>query len=152
MITIKDGDLLQATEDIIGHQVNCHGAAGGLAYHLFMRFTQAANDYEDLVYDVSRHGEQMNLLGYVQYSAQQPKSDKIIANLYGQYWPGADYRPDVLRRCLENLGEFARRGGYSVALPYGLSCGICGGNWERVYQMIEETMTDVQVTLYRKSN
>ena len=150
MITIKDGDLLQATEDIIGHQVNCQGAAGGLAYHLFMRFTQAANDYEDLVYDVSRHGEQMKLLGYAQYSHQ--KSGKIIANLYGQYFPGADYRPHMLQRCLESLGEFARRGGYSVALPFGISCGICGGNWDQVLRIIEKAMEGVQVTLYRKTN
>lgn len=150
MITIKNGDLLKATEGIIAHQVNCHGVAGGLAQAVFTAWPEAGSKYHALVNGKRRRAAQMDLLGGNQLV---PQSDgKIIANLFGQYWPGADYRPDILRRCLALLAEDAAILGKSVAIPYGLSCGICGGDWRQVYNMIEETMHGVEVTIYRKNN
>lgn len=150
MITIKNGDLLRATEDIIAHQVNCHGVAGGLAAAIFDAWPEAGKAYDKSVRAARRRASQIDLLGSIGI-VNQPDS-KSIANLYGQYWPGADYRPDILRNCLEILASNAKRLGKSVAIPYGLSCGICGGDWNQVYKMIEETMQDVEVTIYRKSN
>ena len=46
MITLKIGDLLEATEDIIAHQVNCQGVAGGLACEIFNKWPEAKLDYE----------------------------------------------------------------------------------------------------------
>lgn len=150
MITIKNGDLLQATEDIIAHQVNCHGVAGGLAYYVFETWPEAGKAYDKSVRASRRRASQIDLLGSIDLLPQP--DGKSIANLYGQYWPGADYRPDILRNCLEILAENAKRLGKSVALPYGLSCGIAGGDWKQVYRMIEETMEGVEVTIYRKTN
>lgn len=150
MITIKNGNLLHATEDIIAHQVNCHGVAGGLAYYVFETWPEAGRKYHTMVDAERRRGTQMDLLGGIQLLPQQ--DGKTIANIFGQYWPGADYRPDILRNCLELLAEEAQILGKSVALPYGLSCGIAGGDWRQVYSMIEETMHGVEVTIYRKTN
>ena len=150
MITIKNGDLLHATEDIIAHQVNCHGIAGGLALAVFDAWPEAGKAYDKSVRAARRRASQIDLLGSISLVPQP--DGKSIANLFGQYWPGADYRPDILRRCLELLSEDAKILGKSVAIPYGLSCGICGGDWRQVYNMIEETMEGVQVTLYRKTN
>lgn len=150
MITIKNGDLLQATEDIIAHQVNCHGVAGGLAQAVFTAWPEASREYHTMVDGKRRRGAQMDLLGSVLLGAQS--DGKTIANLFGQYWPGADYRPDMLHRCLEQLAEAAKILKKSVAIPYGLSCGIAGGDWRQVYRMIEETMEGVEVTIYRKTN
>ena len=38
----------------------------------------------------------------------------------------------------------------SVALPYKLSCGICGGDWHEVLLMIQDTMTGVDCVIYRR--
>ena len=146
MITIKTGDLLSATEDIIGHQVNCFGAAGGLAYHVFNKWPDAKNDYMHLV---TRLKMKKALLGMAQLTGQQ-KDGHIIANIYGQYQPGADYRPDALEKALAMLGEEARTMNCSVALPYGISCGIAGGDWNEVLQIIERTMKDVDCAIYRR--
>lgn len=146
MITIKTGDLLQATETVIAHQVNCFGAIGGLACYVFNKWPDAENDYMQLV---ERLKMKKVLLGMAQPTGQQ-KDGHIICNLYGQYHPGADYRPDALKKALASLGEQARTMGWSVALPYKLSCGICGGDWNEVLQIIEDTMEGVDCVIYQR--
>ena len=145
MITIKKGDLLQATEEVIGHQVNCHGLAGGLAADVFDKWPNAENDYLQVCYRVNPWA----LLGMAQLTGQQPDGH-IIANIFGQYQPGADYQPDALTIALETLGSLARNHGWSVALPYKLSCGICGGDWNEVLGIIERAMEDVNCVIYQR--
>lgn len=145
MITYKKGDLLKATETVIGHQVNCHGVAGGLAAVIFDKYSAAHYDY----WQMTQRAEPWRLLGMAQVTGQQ-HDGHIICNLYGQYQPGADYRPDALEMALEQLGDMARRLGWSVALPYKISCGICGGDWDEVQQIIERTMVDVDCVIYQR--
>ena len=149
MIQIKQGSLIDAEETVIAHQVNCFGVAGGLAAKIFEKWPDAKNDYQQITMRCSQFiGGLENLLGLAQLTGQQPDG-KIIANLFGQFHPGADYRPDALRRALENLSTLAKSLDASVALPYGISCGICGGDWDEVRKIIEETMQGVDVTLYK---
>lgn len=147
MLKTVYGDLLQAKETIIAHQVNCFGDAGGLAYHIFRRWPDAGNDYRQVVSRLARNGKQIALLGMAQLTGPQPDG-KIIANLYGQYFPGRDFRPLMLERALTALASAAKAMNASVAIPYGISCGICGGDWRLVRRIIEETMKDVDVTIY----
>lgn len=144
-IKIKTGDLLQATEDIIAHQVNCFGAAGGLAYHVFKKYPDAENVYLQMIERIGAD----SVLGMTVLTGQQ-KDGHIIANVYGQYFPGPDYRPDALEKALGNLALFAKNLGKSVALPYKLSCGICGGDWNEVQKIIERTMNGVECVIYRR--
>lgn len=150
MVTIKRGDLLNATETVIAHQVNCKGAYAGLAAAIFEKWPDAMNDYQQLCERISSLGMFDGMyLGLPQLTGQQ-KDGHIIANLYGQYLPGADYRPDALRKALTCLGELARKEDWSVALPWKISCGIAGGDWEEVLGIIEETMEGVDCVIYRR--
>lgn len=150
MVRVKTGDLLNATEKIIGHQVNCCGAAGGLAAAVFEKYHDAENDYYQVIDRVqSAGGVGYALLGTTMLTGQQ-RDGHIVANIFGQLYPGADYRPDNLRDALEMLARCAKAGGWSVALPWRLSCGICGGDWTEVQQIIEETMKDVECVIYRR--
>lgn len=146
MVIIKKGDLLNATEKVIAHQVNCFGVAGGLAADIFKKWPDAGNDHQQLC---ERIPFSEILLGMPQLTGQQ-KDGHIIVNLYGQFKPGADYRPDALKKALSCLGGLARQAGWSVALPYKLSCGICGGDWNEVLQIIEETMDGVECAIYQR--
>ena len=146
MVTIKMGDLLNATETVIAHQVNCFGAAGGLAADVFSKWPGAEDDYRMLV---DRIPQKQMLLGIAQTTGQQ-EDGHIIANLYGQFYPGEDYRPKKLEAALTQLGENARLMGWSVALPYKLSCGICGGDWNEVLGIIKRTMKGVFCTIYKR--
>lgn len=147
MITTKEGNILEATEVIIAHQVNCFGVAGGLAAAVFDAYPAAERDYMQLV----ERAQPWRLKGIAQMTGQQ-QDGHIIANLFGQYHPGADYRPGDLKAALRMLAQAASRLGVSVALPYKISCGICGGDWEEVFQMIEETMEaeGVECAIYRR--
>lgn len=145
MVIIKKGDLLNATETVIAHQVNCFGAAGGLAAAVFNKWPYAENDYQQTI----QRSKPWALLGMTFLTGQQ-KDGHIIANVYGQYHPGADYRPEALERALEMLGDIARRTKWSVALPWKLSCGICGGDWNEVLQIIDRTMTGVTCVIYKR--
>lgn len=147
MVTIKKGDLLvDATEKVIAHQVNCMGVAGGLAAAIFEKWPDAENDYRQLT---TRIPMGKVLLGMPQLTGQQ-KDGHVIANLYGQFYPGADYRPDAVETALSCLGAIARKSGWSVALPYKLSCGIAGGDWDEVLGIIEEAMDGVDCVIYQR--
>lgn len=145
MITHKKGNLLSAKEKVIAHQVNCFGAAAGLAAAIFRKWPIAESDYQQLVKRVPGKA----LLGMSQLTGQQ-RDGHIICNLFGQYEPGADYRPERLKSALEMLGNTARIMNWSVALPHGLSCGIAGGNWDEVLQIIEKAMDGVDCVIYQK--
>ena len=146
MVTIKKGDLLNATEKVIAHQVNCFGVVGGLAADIFAKWSDAKNDYNQLI---ERIPNASVLLGMPQLTGQQ-KDGHIIVNLYGQFTPGKDYNPTALERALTCLGGIARQAGWSVALPYKLSCGICGGKWDEVLEIIETAMEGVDCTIYQR--
>lgn len=149
MVTIRKGDLLQAEETIIAHQVNCCGAAGGLAAAVFEKYPDAENDYYQIIDRCHEAGGQgYALLGRSQLTGQQ-RNGHIIANLFGQFYPGEDYRPEALEEALRDLAAFAKLSKMSVALPYKLSCGICGGDWTEVQQIIERTMKGVNCVIYR---
>ena len=145
MITTKKGDLLHAKEKIIAHQVNCFGAAGGLAAAVFDKYPVAEQDYQQLV----QRMKPKRLLGKAILTGQQPDGH-IVANIFGQYHPGADYRPDALRDALKQLAAIARSQDWSVAIPYKLSCGICGGDWNEVHEILRQTMRGVDCVIYRR--
>ena len=144
MITHKKGNLLSAKEKVIAHQVNCFGAAAGLAAAIFRKWPVAERDYQQLISRLPAKA----LLGMSQLTGQQ-RDGHIICNLYGQFQPGADYNPQKLEQALEMLGNCARTMGWSVALPHGLSCGICGGDWDEVLAIIERTMDGVDCVIYK---
>lgn len=145
MIKFKKGNILNASEDIIAHQVNCVGVAGGLAGDIFATFPEAGKQYHAVTTESSEL--LMKRLGATQIVLLD--SGKYIANLYGQYFPGRDYRPDELKKSLEKLATYARVCKKSVALPHKISCGICGGDWKEVLPMIAETMVDVECAIYQ---
>ena len=149
MITHKKGNLLSAKEKVIAHQVNCHGAVAGLAAAIFRKWPTAERDYLQLI----ERFPPKALLGMSQLTGEQKDKDRhIICNLFGQFHPGADYNPKKLEQALEMLGNAARIMNWSVALPYGLSCGIAGGDWETVLKIIERTMDGVDCVIYQKED
>ena len=146
MVTYKKGNLLSAKEKVIAHQVNCFGIAAGLAGAIFKKWPTAEQDYQQLIKRVPAK----SLLGMAQFTGEQRDRDRhIICNLYGQFNPGADYNPKRLEQAMEMLGNTARIMNWSVALPYKLSCGIAGGDWDEVLQIIERTMDGVDCVIYQ---
>ena len=148
MINIVDGSLLDATEDILCHQVNCQGVMGsGIALAL-------RNKYPNL-YDCYNHFcvycNKVHALGGAQFVEQE--DGHIIANLFGQYNYGreniiyTDYTE--LEVAFVRTREYALANNLSIAMPYKIGCGLANGNWDIVYQIIERVFYNIDVTLYR---
>lgn len=149
MIKEVKGDLLQATENIIGHQVNCQGTMGlGLAAKIKNKYPIVFERYKQLV---NMHNSNKEiLLG----TAQVIKVDenKYVANLFGQFYYGrgerhTDYKS--LYQALETLKQKAKKRNLTVALPHGLGCGLAGGDWSIVQDLIKKSFEDYEVTIYK---
>jgi O-acetyl-ADP-ribose deacetylase (regulator of RNase III) len=138
MQVIQD-NILNIQEGIICHQVNCKGVFGaGLALQIRDRYPQAYRHYIEV------HNKSGLHLGRPFYGWV---SDKIIIyHLPAQYAFGrtgqhTDY--NALRECLEVV---ANRTidliNMPIYIPYSIGCGLGGGKWEVVSQIIEETLPE----------
>ncbi|MNE62247.1 hypothetical protein D3C80_1575170 [compost metagenome] len=80
---------------------------------------------------------------------------KYVANLFGQHGYGrekgviyTDY--DALRKSIQALKDNAKYHKLSIALPYGIGCGLGGGDWGNIlYPMLEDIFSDYELTLYK---
>jgi O-acetyl-ADP-ribose deacetylase (regulator of RNase III) len=147
VIAIVEGDILKAKEDIIGHQVNCCGVMGsGLAKQLKDTYSNLHPMYKEFCDNHNPY----ELLGECHIVSA---GSKKIANLFGQLNYGrkkvryTDY--DALRLALYSLGEYAARHEMTIALPWGIGCGLANGDWDVVYQMIDEVFENGEATLYK---
>lgn len=146
-VTVIDGDLLQASEEIIGHQVNCQGVMGsGVAKALRDRYGNLYPAYKQLCNQYDSH----ELLGRCQLVRT---GSKFTANLFGQLNFGRQNvlytNYEALKQSLIILKEEAKRNSYSIALPYNIGCGLANGDWNVVEAMLQDVFADYEVTLYR---
>lgn len=149
MIKIIQGDLLDATENIIGHQVNCRAKmASGVAKEIRAKYPEVYGMY--MTHSSSKSADM--LLGDLQIVVVG--EHKYVANLFGQRDYGYDGRQytsyDALELALIKLVEQAKPHGLSVALPYKIGCDRGGGDWDgKVFPMLERVFADYELTLYR---
>lgn len=150
MIKTVYGNILDATEDIICHQVNCQGVMGtGIAKALYQRWPIVKGAYQRFCQAESL-GEPQNLLGKVQMVEVEP--GKYVANIFGQLDYGRNpYKKYTDYVALTNAFNEIRNkyAGKSLAYPYGFGCGLANGDWAIVSQMIETYFKDMNVTIYQ---
>ena len=142
------GDLLQAKADVIVHQVNCQGVMGaGVA-------RQIREQFPNTYYTYKRHcepfkGHTSDLLGTCLYTNETPF---VICNAFGQdfyYRNSVQTQYDKLEKCFYDIAE--KYHGKTVALPWKIGCGLAGGDWDLVYEMIFSILAvegECKVTLY----
>jgi O-acetyl-ADP-ribose deacetylase (regulator of RNase III) len=134
-MNIIEGNILDITEGIICHQVNCKGVAGaGLAKQIRKYYSGWFYEYQQ---ESGMYGN-ANLGGIGIFTAS-PKL--TIVNMYAQVGYGTDRRYtnyQALRECLQKVRDFA--GKRKVYLPKGVGCGLAGGDWQVVSAMIDEIL------------
>lgn len=144
MINIINGNILNCTEDIICHQVNCQGyMGGGVARQLANQYKGLEEDYRIVCKEDNFDYEELKGLAYI-----KKFNNKYIANLFSQK-PNFDTDYEMLERALNWVKKKVIDEKLSVAIPYGIGCGIANGDWNKVYKIIEEVFSDYDVTLYR---
>ena len=73
---------------------------------------------------------------------------KKIANIFSQKLNfDTDYI--AMKKCLRYIKIWAENNNLSIAIPYGIGCGIANGDWNKVYKIIEKVFEDYNVALYR---
>jgi O-acetyl-ADP-ribose deacetylase (regulator of RNase III) len=158
MLVIK-GSLLDAPEQYIAHQCNSvSNQAGGLAYHLFNCFPHA-DIYSHRPYPYKAKGD--DLPGNIIVRGDG-KKDRHVINMIAQYYPGepssdsslidsAKIREGYFWQCLLKISRIEEL--YSIAFPYGIGCGLAGGNWDNYHRMLKnfsllDEVRDTKVCVY----
>lgn len=150
MVTVVKGNILNAQEDIICHQVNCQGVMGaGVAKEISTKWPIVKEEYQDLCRQ-KKHKD--DLLGFVQIV--KVDGNKCVANIFGQYSYGHDkYKKytdyTALTRAFDHLRCVYQ--GKSLAFPYGFGCGLANGDWNVVKTMIDIYFSEMNVTIYKLS-
>lgn len=143
-MNIVYGNILDAKENIICHQVNCLGIMGaGLALQIRNKYPATYNKY----HQICKQYKPDNLLGHILFTRE---NNKIIANIFGQLTIGkntTDYKAQI--NAFKILKQFADNNNYSIAIPYKLGCGLAGGDWAIVYNNILQILTNNEYTIYK---
>jgi O-acetyl-ADP-ribose deacetylase (regulator of RNase III) len=142
-LLFKSGDLLSSNETYIAHQCNCTSSqAAGLAKTITDNFPYAA-PYMHRTPNPTRPSRCLPSdspqPGTIQFWRPQEAEKPTFIGLFAQYGPGKPAKEDTkkmreewFRECLEKVkGEGVDR----LALPWGIGCGLVGGDWE-VYEEI----------------
>lgn len=147
MIQIIHGNLLDSDADIICHQVNCAGAMGsGVAKQIKLRWPCVYEQYVKLC-DAMQPGA---LLGFAQ--SVKTEDGRCVCNLFGQLNYGRDGKRytsiSALSKSCRLIAKQARPGA-TIAMPYRIGCGLGGGDWGEVLDMLTEVFKDRHLTLYK---
>lgn len=148
-VQVRYGNLLDAPEDVIGHQCNLQTAyAAGVAADMFARFPEA---------DCYKAERPREWFGSCQL--RRTPGGKIVANIFGQVAGGAagrvqgDSSPERLQAFKNGVRialEEARSAGTPLALPFGIGCGLGGGDWDLYFAALAEAAHEIgaRVVLY----
>lgn len=146
IIETKNEDILKSDIRYIAHQINCFTTtAKGLAKQLFDKYPKAN------IYSYMKNREAGK--NYFDFC---DKDYKIIFHLAGQINPGKpkNFYPDryedrleYFKRCIIRLEFDANylkdwygfKEDIIIGFPYGIGCGLTGGNWDDYYKILDES-------------
>jgi O-acetyl-ADP-ribose deacetylase (regulator of RNase III) len=144
-LTVKNGNILHATEPFIFHQCNViTKTARGVAKQIFQAFPQA-NTYSS---------GYRRVFGTASFHPSLTKIKPTIINAYAQRTPGKpktreemDGRRRTLERILFNLPSNV----HSIAVPWKIGCGLAGGDWSQHLEMLQrfEKSRAIHIVLYK---
>jgi len=139
-IVYVTGNVLDAPQPIIVHQVNCQGVMGsGVAKAIREKYPEVFEAYETFLID-----------GYELGSAQfvETHDGKEIVNLFSQeyYLPRTKRHTsyDALVTGFEFIKKWSKE---DIAMPR-IGCGLGGGDWHIVSAIIESVFDDRQIFVY----
>lgn len=147
MVKLVNGDLLDAKETYIAHQVNCYGVMGrGIALQIKNKYPDVFRRYQDYC---NEH-KVKNLIGRLLFI---PTDDgKVICNLFGQErFDSSRQYTDIaaLSKAMTSLAKIVPESEH-IAMPYQIGCGNGGTNWKIVHSIIQDIFKNHTVVLYKR--
>lgn len=145
MIKEIKGNLLDTHCKLIAHGVNAQGIMGsGVAKALYTKWPEIKTSYRNYSRIFSRPDM---LLGSVHITHLE--DDIKVANCFTQQNYGSDgqiylsYK--ALAKCIEDLYKYAVANDYKeIAMPR-IGCGLAGGNWTLVKEMLKTDALTINV-------
>ena len=147
------GDLTEFSKaEYIAHQCNCISTnAAGLAYHIFRKYPYA---------DAYKNRKARSEAGTIEVCVGNDESSKKVINLFAQYYPGnaryvtdsEEKRIEWMKQCLFQVYKL-RDEIKSIAFPFGMGCGLGGGDWKVYKGLIEKlakNMPNTEVYIVKK--
>lgn len=135
-MNIIEQNILDVTEPaVICHQVNCIGImGGGLALQIRQKYPNVYAAYK---------AKKDWKLGDCQLVEVSNGASQFVANLAGQQIIRSGFGKCMtdypyLAMALRTARDFADANSLTLYLPYMIGCGLAGGNWGRVSELIEE--------------
>jgi hypothetical protein len=135
MLYIINKNILEF-EGYICHQCNCKTEKPfGLSKQIFSKY-KYANIYNDgtnrYLGDIHIRNNIINLCAQLYPSKSKYKNDTN------------DIRINAFKICLDKLKILNN----DIAFPYGIGCGLAGGDWNIYYSLIEELSKTVNFDIY----
>lgn len=146
MKKIINENILNASENVIAQQCNTKGKMGaGLAWQIVKKYPKVYGDYQKYL-DIYQYplGNILNI---------EVGENKIISCLFAQDDYGrskkvyTNYR--ALEECLTKLNIYAINNKYSIAIPWGIGCGLANGDWKTVLDIIDRVFVNNYVMIYK---
>lgn len=147
MIIIKQGDILNANENIICHQVNVDGVmGGGLALKIAKTYPEVEKKYKDYC------KENLNLYQVLSGESFSVKinENQEIANCFTQE-PNFNTDYGAIYDCFTTLLIICSSSNKTIAAPFGYGCGIAKGDWNIVSKIFEDLSNKygVDISIYK---
>lgn len=140
-------DILNVKRGIIVHQVNCQGVMGaGLALALRQKYPQMYAAY----LKACALYKPEELLGKIQFT--KVTDELTVCNFFAQLNFGTgkvqtDY--DAFEKCLKKLA-FKTSPDTPIYIPYKIGCGLAGGDWEIIKELLDIYLYGHKVIICRK--
>lgn len=151
-LIIINSDILNIKSDMIVHQVNnCGKMASGLALQVRNKYPTHYEDYMSVynnsVKDIDNTNKSSKLLGTF---VDTKIGELTIRGIFSQDGYGRDKQYtsyEYLEKCLKDI---AKSNPESVYIPYGIGCGLGGGDWNIVSSKILEILPSAIIVKYIK--
>lgn len=143
---IITGDILSPNVSdkkvIICHQVNCKGVMGaGLAKQIKNKYPEVFIKYYTYCLSAINSGKSSDILGDILYVDTDDHNRYKIANIFAQdnYGKGKRYT-DYMALCTAFRQLACLTTDEIIRIPFKMGCGLGGGDWSIVYQIIEDEL------------
>ena len=146
MIRIVEGNLLEAKEEYICHQVNCQGVMGsGVALQIKNKYPKAYEDYVTLCNETNND----YILGYAHLV--RINESKCIVNLFGQDRYGYGKRQTNYIALVKAIVDIINYADSDIAIPYNMGCDRGGADWNKIYFILEVLAEDFKhdIVIYK---
>lgn len=150
MMTIQ-ANLLDTQFQFVAHQVNCRGVMGaGIALQIKNKYPEVYNAYKvfcDINTAKPPLGKSLciwtkdnhciiNVFGQLGYGRTQQQTD------YDALYSGFTMAAEEIRNTFLDGNPCYQ---IPIAIPYGIGCGLAGGDWEKVTEILEEIEQEYNV-------